>query len=200
MTFKDLYHIAGKIGREDLQIYWHNFIIDYIKDTVILDVGSGQGLSKKRLEKANNKVFLQEPAPDLEADFKKDISEFPAAAYEYVTSFDVIEHVPEDEKFLGNLFRVCKKGVFIATPNYLVSRNRNIYHIREYTPTQLVELCEKFSTKLKFFADCGEGLEMEWYSEDTKSTHKVRKIVEVNREQFLKTKAPHLGVILYKEF
>jgi hypothetical protein len=199
MSFKDLYYMEGKAGREDLQIYWHNFIIKYIKDSIILDVGSGQCGSKERLEKANNKVFLQEPAPNLNADFKKDIGKFESDSYEYITSFDVIEHVPKDEEFLGNLFRVCQKGVFIATPNYWVSGNRNPYHIREYTPPQLVELCKKFSDKLKFFSDAGPGIELEWFSEDTGQSHKVLKIVELTEEQFLNTPAPHLGVILYKE-
>jgi len=202
MSFKDLYYLNGEEGREDLQIYWHNFISNYVKNSTILDVGSGLGLSKGRLSKNGNIVYTQEPAPEMIADFKKDISEFDDEQYDYVVSFDVIEHVPNDIEFLKNLFRICKKAVFIATPNYFTSLNVNPYHFREYKPQELVELCENFSTNLKFFSDCGKEIEIEFYRKHLREQpFIVYKIQENTKQEFLNLdhKVPHLGVLLIKE-
>lgn len=202
MSFKDLYYLSGEEGREDLQIYWHNFISNYIKDSSILDVGSGLGFSKQRLSKNGNTVYTQEPAPELVADFKQDISQFEDELYDYVVSFDVIEHVEQDEIFLKNLFRICKKGVFIATPNYFTSKNSNPYHIREYKPQELIELCEKFTNNLKFFSDCGKDIEIQFYREHLRKEPFVVYKIEENTKDFfanLDHTVPHLGVMLIKK-
>jgi 2-polyprenyl-3-methyl-5-hydroxy-6-metoxy-1,4-benzoquinol methylase len=196
MSFLDLYHISGEDGREDMQSYWHNFIVKHIKNSTVLDVGAGLGGSRKRLEEGGNTVFTQEPGPELPADFKQDISEIEDSAFDYVTNFDVIEHVEKDEEFLGHLFRVAKKGVFIATPNFHVSQNRNPYHVREYTPTQFVNIGKKFTEKMRCFCDGGSGIEVEF---DCVGHHFViKEIIELPVEEFLNTHAPHLGILFEK--
>lgn len=202
MSFRDLYYLEGEEGREDLQIYWQNFIVNYISNSTILDVGCGLGFSKERLSKNNNIVFTQEPAPNLQADFKHDISLFKDKQYDYVTSFDVIEHVPDDKQFLSNLYRICKKAVFIATPNYLTSKNENPFHYREYTPKELTDLCEQHSSNLRFFSDSGNDIEIEFYRKHLREEpFIIKKIKENTKEEFLNLtdSTPHLGVLIIKK-
>lgn len=196
MSFIDLYYIGGEKGREDMQLYWHNFIVKHIKNSTVLDVGAGLGGSKKRLELGGNIVSTQEPAPNLPADYKEDISKIANSSFDYVTNFDVIEHVEKDEVFLGHLFRVARKGVFVATPNFHVSRNRNPHHIREYTPPEFVSIGKKFTDKMRCFCDAGSGIEGEYTVAGHHYT--IREIIELPVEDFLNTKAPHMGILFEK--
>jgi len=80
-------------------------------------------------------------------------------SFDAVVSFDVIEHISDDKKFVAEAFRVCKgRGIIIlGTPNRLRLSNRlrnllgkkivyprylgpDIIHLREYTREQLITL------------------------------------------------------------
>lgn len=92
---------------------------------------------------------------------------FDDSLFDLVVSFDVIEHISEDSLFVKECYRVLKKGgtFIIGTPNrerlsYLIKSifNRaptfprnlgeniaygSIYHIREYTKTEMSELIKE---------------------------------------------------------
>jgi len=65
--------------------------------------------------------------------------------YDFVISFQVIEHLKDDLLFLKEIYRVLKPGglAIISTPNIRHSLTRNPWHEREYTAQQLTELCDK---------------------------------------------------------
>jgi 2-polyprenyl-3-methyl-5-hydroxy-6-metoxy-1,4-benzoquinol methylase len=140
----DISNQPGEKGREDSQRYWQEWVGQLFSKVRILDVGSGLGLSRERLAVGGNVVELQEPAPDLPGEYKQDISELPDKKWDVVTSFDVIEHVIEDEKFLANLVRLARKYVIFTTPNYSVSHAIWPYHCREYTAEQILKLVEPY--------------------------------------------------------
>ena len=54
---------------------------------------------------------------------------------DYVVTFQVIEHIQDDNYFLEEIYRVLKPGgkLLLTTPNKLMSLSRNPWHIREYT-------------------------------------------------------------------
>jgi len=71
-------------------------------------------------------------------------------AFDAIVSFQVIEHIKDDKKFIAEVFRTLKKGgeFIISTPNRLLRLPRgvkpwNIYHIREYTPQELKALLKE---------------------------------------------------------
>jgi SAM-dependent methyltransferase len=69
---------------------------------------------------------------------------FDAAAFDLVTSFQVIEHVPVIQRYLAEIQRVLRPGgrVLITTPNRLLrlgpfQKPWNPYHVRELASWQL---------------------------------------------------------------
>ena len=151
-NFVDLLFQGGEDGRRDSQIGWQHYVGTTISNKTILDVGSGLGHSRSRLAKNGNRVTLQEPAPELKADIKVEIEEIGDREYEVVTCFDVIEHIPDDLNFMKNLFRICEESLFLTTPNFNVFGCKNKYHIREYKPEELLEMCLQFSENITLLA------------------------------------------------
>ncbi len=139
--FTDLAYQSGEDGRRDSQIGWHNYFGDLIRNSSILDVGAGLGFSRERLSRNNNKVTLQDVFPGASVDIFDDIWKIPDKSYDVVTAFDVLEHIVDDVSFLDDLKRIARKKVVITTPNRLVFNCKNRYHIREYSPNELMEIC-----------------------------------------------------------
>ncbi|GIV40583.1 MAG: hypothetical protein KatS3mg033_2383 [Thermonema sp.] len=79
------------------------------------------------------------------------LSQIPDNSFDYVLSFQVIEHIPNDRLFIRELHRVLKPGgtLILTTPNRLRSLTRNPWHIREYTATELTQLLQSFFTEVK---------------------------------------------------
>lgn len=182
-NFVDLAEHSGSEGRIDSQNGWQTFVGGSVKLMTILDVGSGLGHSRVRLQQNENIATLLEPAPGMPSDICGIIDDQEDESYDITTAFDVIEHIEEDEKFLGNLLRVCKRYSFLSTPNFNVFGCQNKYHIREYKPEELADMCLEKAQKVRFFV-CQNN-----YGNNP---------VEVSEEDFRKTMAPALGVLLQK--
>jgi ubiquinone/menaquinone biosynthesis C-methylase UbiE len=120
----------------------------YDVSTVIgVDIKSGVDLQRK-----DKFVFSLADATKLP---------FADESFDAVVSFDVVEHILDDLKFVSEAFRVCKrKGcVLLGTPNRLRLSNRlmnligkkivypyylgpDTIHVREYTQAEFASLCE----------------------------------------------------------
>ncbi len=134
---------------------------------IVLELGCGDGertelfyecsrvigvdvVNRVNVERKNKFVFVLADATRLP--FKED-------TFDGVISFDVIEHVEEDKRFVDEAFRVCKQGgkLIIGTPNRLRLSNRlraligrkvvypytlgpGVVHLREYTCGDFVSL------------------------------------------------------------
>src|SRR5262249_32485575 len=140
----------------------------------VLDVGAGLGLSKGRIPNCTT----QDPGPGLAVDLSTAVEDLPDRGWDYVTAFDVIEHVVEDTKFLGHLARIARLGWFITTPNYNVSKAANGCHCREYTPAEFLVL----------LPDVGVTL---WVG-DGKGLHPY----QVNRSEFSRHDKPHQAALV----
>lgn len=73
-------------------------------------------------------------------------SDLPSESYDFVVSVEVLEHVEEDEKFVGEVNRVLKSGgrFIMTTPNGDFVENKNPDHKRHYKKVELVSLLEKY--------------------------------------------------------
>ena len=109
---------CGSGGRE--RRLW-TLLQDYIgQNTTQLDFSPARSLFR-RLKKINNHTYV---ASDLSGDFLADEAfditriDAPNEAFDLITCYHILEHVPEDERAMTELYRVLKKeGVcFVQTP------------------------------------------------------------------------------------
>lgn len=113
----------------------------------------------------SNVEFLQCAVPPLP---------FEDASFDYVVSFQVIEHIKRDKEFVKEVYRVLKPGgkFIVSTPNAPMSLTRNPWHVREYTP-------EQFSGLLSIFADVeamgvgGNQRVWSYYEKNKESVHRI---------------------------
>ncbi len=62
--------------------------------------------------------------------------------FDFVISFQVIEHIKNDQEFVNEIHRVLKPNgkLIVTTPNKKTSLTRNPWHVREYTINELDNL------------------------------------------------------------
>ena len=81
-------------------------------------------------------------------------TKLPPESFDGVITIEVIEHVPEDEKFVANIAKVLKPGGFLvlSTPNGdHVVNNTNPDHIRHYKKAELEALLKKYFSKVTVY-------------------------------------------------
>ncbi len=149
-------------GRGPSQMGWYNFIAEVAEGQSVLDVGCGSGEGLKVLATRATYALgidlddrLRRPDVNVEI---KSIADMPDKSFDVVVSLDVIEHVEADRAFLAGLFRVARKAVFVSTPNYAMSFNRNPYHVREYTPYEFERLFDGYG-EATLYAGTAKGRE-----------------------------------------
>ena len=68
--------------------------------------------------------------------------DLPSGSFDYVISFQVIEHIKHDMELVREVHRVLRPGgkFILTTPNIRMTLTRNPWHVREYNPDQLRNL------------------------------------------------------------
>lgn len=86
------------------------------------------------IEAQPNVEFRQMRVPPLEG--------IASESVDCVISFQVVEHIKNDKEFVGEVWRVLKKGgkFIVSTPNRPMSLTRNPWHVREYTAEEFAQL------------------------------------------------------------
>jgi SAM-dependent methyltransferase len=149
-------------GRGPSQMGWYAFIAEVADGRSVLDVGCGSGEGLKVLSTRATQALgidLDERLrrPDVNVEIKS-VNDMPDKSFDIVVCLDVVEHVEEDRAFLAQLFRVAREAVFVSTPNYAMSFNRNPYHVREYTPHQFARLFDGYGS-LTLYGGTAKGRE-----------------------------------------
>lgn len=106
---------------------------------------------------------------------------------DYVVTFQVIEHIKNDDLFVKEIHRVLKPGgkVIITTPNIKMSLTRNPWHIREYTYDQLNDLLATYFSNVQMLGVFGNQKTLDYYEENKASVAKFKKLDILNMEQWL---------------
>jgi len=166
----------------------------------VLEVGSGEGygimeLAPKaehyiavdkyntdisdELNEANNITFIQSEVPPL-----KGIED---NSVDFVVTFQVIEHIEDDERFLQEIHRVLKPGgkVILTTPNVIMSLTRNPWHTREYNPEQMGEVLKSSFDNYELKGVFGNDKIMDYYNKNKESVRKIRRFDILNMQYWL---------------
>lgn len=96
-------------------------------------------------------------------------------SYDTVVSFQVIEHIKNDKLFLQEIHRVLRPGgkAIISTPNINHTLSRNPWHIREYTPQQLIDLAASIFDKVEAKGVGGNEKVWSYHAANRKSVQKI---------------------------
>lgn len=150
----------------------------------ILEIGTGTGygidiiaprcrrfvtMDKTRSEELaampENVEFVQATVPPLP---------FADESFDYVVSFQVIEHIKCDREFVREVHRVLKKGgkFIVSTPNRPMSLTRNPWHVREYTADEFGALLSTF-TEVEALGVAGNERVWSYYEKNRESVRRI---------------------------
>ena len=108
-------------------------------------------------------------------------------SFDYIVTFQVIEHIQNDELFIKEAFRVLKPGgtLLLTTVNRLFSLTRNPWHVREYTADELKSLMLRYFPKVDTRGIHGNGKVMTYYEQNKKSVEKITRYDVLNLQHRL---------------
>ena len=95
--------------------------------------------------------------------------------YDYIVTFQVIEHIEDDNEFIKEAHRVLKSGgkLILTTVNRKYSLSRNPWHVREYLASELKNLILKHFSSIETKGVHGNTKVMDYYEENKRSVEKI---------------------------
>ena len=100
---------------------------------------------------------------------------FAADSFDYVISFQVIEHIKQDVELVREVKRVLRPGgkFIVTTPNAPMSLTRNPWHVREYTAGELRSLLESEFSSVEALGVWGNEKVMAYYAQNRRSVERI---------------------------
>ena len=114
-----------------------------------------------------NATFISANIPPL--------SQFADNSFDYVVTFQVIEHIENDDLFIKEAHRVLKPGgkLLLTTVNKTFSLTRNPWHVREYYADGLRTLMSKYFPTVETRGIHGNDKVMTYYEQNKASVKKL---------------------------
>lgn len=151
----------------------------------VLEIGAGEGYGIEHIApkaksyltldkypvhidpKYTNVSFRQMNIPPLEG--------IEDESFDFVVSFQVIEHIQNDKKYVSEIHRVLRPGgkFIVTTPNKKMSITRNPWHVREYTIDELVTLLKASFSSVDAKGVFGNEKIMDYYNKNKASVRKI---------------------------
>ena len=150
----------------------------------VLEIGTGTGYGAEivapsaerftTIDKTRSEELGMLPANVELVEAKVPPLPFADNTFDYVVSFQVIEHIPNDRAFVAEVLRVLRHGgkFIVSTPNRPMSLTRNPWHVREYTAEQFASLLSSFSSVERRGVEGNERV-WEYYEKNSESVHRI---------------------------
>lgn len=153
-------------------------------DGEVLEIGTGSGYGIEVVAPhARRFVTIDKHRPEgcsgLErVDFRQATVpplDFADASFDWVISFQVIEHVRRDRDFVREIHRVLRPGgrFIVTTPNAPMSLTRNPWHVREYTAAELQALLGECFSEVEVCGVFGNEKVMEYYEKNRQGVARI---------------------------
>jgi 2-polyprenyl-3-methyl-5-hydroxy-6-metoxy-1,4-benzoquinol methylase len=115
------------------------------------------------------------------------LSDLPSDHFDWVISFQVIEHIQQNQLFVKEIYRVLKPEgrVILTTPNRRRSLTRNPWHVREYLPEELEKLLRRSFDKLELAGVHGNEKVEAYFEENRKSVERITRWDILNLQYLL---------------
>ena len=173
------------------------------KETIsgnVLELGCGWGRGINDISQAANRftgvdrnhalirdLRNQYPQHTFKTAILPNLEYYKSDQYDYVISFQVIEHIKHDRKFLSEIRRMLKPGgkLILTTCNRSLSLTRNPWHIREYHADDLKALLQDYFDVVELFGIGGNELIWEYYNQNKLAVQRLVRWDIMNLQQRL---------------
>ena len=160
----------------------------------LLELGCGEGrgielllpkvksyLGLDKIEAVISSLKIKFPKAQFESGVFPPIN-LPDNSFDTLVSFQVIEHIQNDDQFLSEIHRILKPGgkAILSTPNIKMTLSRNPWHTREYTADELERLASKYFSKVEMKGIAGSENVLAYHEQNRASVRKVMKYDVLN--------------------
>ena len=151
----------------------------------VLEIGTGAGYGIEVVAPhARSFITIDKlaPAPELthlpNVEFHQAVVPplaFGSNSFDFVISFQVIEHVKRDIELVREVKRVLRPGgkFIVTTPNAPMSLTRNPWHIREYTAAELSNLLGSEFRSVEALGVSGDERVMAYYEQNRRGVKRI---------------------------
>lgn len=189
---------AGSLGFPNNYVYQRHVFAyksvphSSITNKKVLELGCGEGYGMELLYRDAAYWLATDKKKPAHIDFSNnagfekcilpDLSLLEDESFDTIICFQVIEHISDDHALMKEIKRILKKdGVaYLTTPNKRMSLTRNPFHVREYTPLQMVALAAQHFDRPVVKGIFGNPRIMDYYEVNRKSVERILRFDPLN--------------------